>query len=134
MAARGHLEYRRADAAIVRRLGAGSATVGQLASLLDVSRQAARKAVGSLEARSLVRERADAHDARRRPYSLTARGERFRADLMEVTEELEREWSEMVSDEDLDGFRRVVATLVDRGDQGHSAWRTTSATVMSNQA
>jgi DNA-binding MarR family transcriptional regulator len=71
---RGFADYRISDAATLRRLWRGPASVGELGVHLGVTRQAARKIVRGLEDRGYATTQADAADARKVNAVLTAAG------------------------------------------------------------
>lgn len=68
-------DLRFADGFVFQHLVEGPVTIGALAGRLEVTQQAASKAVADLERRGYVARRADPGDARARLVALTARGE-----------------------------------------------------------
>lgn len=74
LARRGFPGYRPADAATMRLLVHAPAPVGRLASVLGVSRQAARKVAAQLEQRGYATTAADPRDRRRVNVVLTDAG------------------------------------------------------------
>lgn len=70
----GYHDYRRSDALALRVLRRGPLSLGQFASALGASRQAARKVVSGLVERGYAHVEADERDARRRRVSLTSEG------------------------------------------------------------
>jgi DNA-binding MarR family transcriptional regulator len=75
LAADGMDDLRFADGVLFQHLVDGPRTIGSLAERLEVTQQAASKAVADLERRGYVARAADPDDARVRRVGLTARGE-----------------------------------------------------------
>jgi DNA-binding MarR family transcriptional regulator len=74
IAADGMADLRFADGFVFQHLVPGAQTIGTLAERLEVSQQAASKAVADLERRGYVQREADPADGRARRVALTARG------------------------------------------------------------
>ena len=87
---RGFGDYRLTDAATLRRLRRGPASVGALAVPMGVTRQAARKVVRGLEERGYASTRADDEDARKLNVTLTSTGRAYADAIIEVIAELNR--------------------------------------------
>jgi DNA-binding MarR family transcriptional regulator len=81
---RGFADYRLTDAATLRRLRRGPASVGELGVPMGVTRQAARKIVRGLEERGYASTRADADDARKVNVVLTSAGRAYADAIIEV--------------------------------------------------
>jgi DNA-binding MarR family transcriptional regulator len=81
---RGFAHYRISDAATLRRLLRGPASVGELGVHLGVTRQAARKIVRGLEERGYASTRADTDDARKVNVVLTSAGRAYADAIIEV--------------------------------------------------
>ncbi|MGH2872381.1 MAG: MarR family winged helix-turn-helix transcriptional regulator [Solirubrobacteraceae bacterium] len=96
LAAAGHRDYRRSDAAAVRLLARGPRSIGEVGEALAISRQAARKLVNGLERRGYATTARDGRDARRLNVSLTAHGESFAVAIVEAIEVLNRALAERV--------------------------------------
>jgi DNA-binding MarR family transcriptional regulator len=90
LAHRGFADYRRSDAATLRRLRRGPASVGELGVHLGVTRQAARKVMRGLEERGYASTRADADDARKLNVILTSAGRAYADGIIEVIAGLNR--------------------------------------------
>ena len=84
LADRGFADYRRSDAATLRRLRRGPASVGELGVHLGVTRQAARKVMRGLEERGYASTRADSDDARKLNMILTPAGRGYADAIIEV--------------------------------------------------
>ena len=87
---RGFPGYRLTDAATLRRLRRGPASVGALAVPMGVTRQAARKVVRGLEERGHASTRTDPDDARKLNVILTPAGRAYADAIIEVIAELNR--------------------------------------------
>ena len=74
LAADGLDDLRFADGVVFQHLLGGPITIGELATRLGVSQQAASKSVADLERRGYVRREPDPADARARLVALTERG------------------------------------------------------------
>jgi DNA-binding MarR family transcriptional regulator len=103
----GHHDYRRSDALTLRCLRHGPTPLSELSGALGVTRQAARKVIEGLVARGYVRVERDRNDGRRLNVELTASGEDYASDLIDVIQAI---------NEDLDGridpYDLVVAKAV----------------------
>ena len=112
LADRGHPGYKISDAAAVRMLLAGPVTVGALAIVLGVTRQAARKVAHGLERRGYATAARDPADGRKVNIALTARGVDYARAVVEVIGQLNQEVAAAVTHDQLaaaDGVLRAVA-------------------------
>ena len=75
LASDGLADLRFADGFVFQHLVGGAVTIGALAERLEVTQQAASKAVADLERRGYVARTLDPADARARLVALTPRGE-----------------------------------------------------------
>jgi DNA-binding MarR family transcriptional regulator len=91
LAERGYDGYRRSDAGALRRLRYGPASVGQLGTLLGVTRQAARKVADGLAQRGFVTTGRNPRDTRQVDITLTPAGEDYARAITDVIAELNRE-------------------------------------------
>jgi DNA-binding MarR family transcriptional regulator len=91
LAALGHADYRRSDAAAIRLLRRGPVPVGQLGTVLGVTRQAARKVADGLCQRGYATVERDPADARQLKVTLTAAGHEYGRAVVAVIEQLNRE-------------------------------------------
>lgn len=91
LAALGYPGYVRSDAAAMRLLRRGPASVGQVGAVLGVTRQAARKAADSLQERRYVTLARGTRDTRQVIVSLTADGHAYATAVVAVIAELNRE-------------------------------------------
>lgn len=94
LAALGYPGYVRSDAAAVRLLRRGPVPVGRLGAVLGVTRQAARKAAGSLQQRGYVTLARGTRDARQVNITLTPAGQAYARAVTAVIRELNREVAE----------------------------------------
>lgn len=84
LAGRGFADYRISDAATLRRLRRGPASVGELGVHLGVTRQAARKVMRGLEERGYASTQGDADDARKLNVVLTSAGRAYADAIIDV--------------------------------------------------
>jgi MarR family transcriptional regulator, transcriptional regulator for hemolysin len=108
----GYEDYRRSDAAIMRRLRQGPLSIGQLGTALGTSRQAARKVADGLEQRGLATMERDPDDTRQVNVLLTAEGEAYAAAVAKVIERLNRNLSRRVGAADLVGADKVLRAVL----------------------
>jgi PAS domain S-box-containing protein len=93
----GFADYRRSDAAALRMLGRGPLPVGQLGTVLGVTRQAARKVADALEQRGYATTERDPRDTRQLNVTLTQLGRDYARAITAVISELNREVAGRVS-------------------------------------
>lgn len=108
----GFEDYRRSDAAVMRRLLRGPLSIGQLGIALGTSRQAARKVADGLERRGLANMKRDSDDTRQVNVLLTADGDAYAAAVTKVIERLNRNLSRRVDAADLAGADRVLRAVL----------------------
>ena len=108
----GYEDYRRSDAAVMRRLRRGPLSIGQLGTALGTSRQAARKVADGLERRGLATMERDSDDTRQVNVLLTADGEAYAAAVTKVIERLNRNLTRRVDAADLAGADRVLRAVL----------------------
>jgi DNA-binding MarR family transcriptional regulator len=113
LAARGFPDYRLTDAATLRRLRRGPASVGQLGVPIGVTRQAARKIARGLEDRGYASTRADADDARKLNVILTSAGRAYADAIIEVIAELNRAVAARVAADQLAAADAVLRASID---------------------
>ena len=110
----GYLDYRAADAVLVRLLRRrGSVAIGGIGSRLGVTRQAARKLVNGLEQRGYAAEVRDQHDTRVIRVQLTVEGEAYADAVIEVIHTLNRKLTERVGTADLAVADAVLRVILD---------------------
>jgi DNA-binding MarR family transcriptional regulator len=88
---RGYSGYRRSDAGAIRLLLRGPVPVGQLGTVLGVTRQAARKVADGLQQRGYATTARDPDDARQVNVTLTPAGQDYARAIVAVIDELNRE-------------------------------------------
>jgi DNA-binding MarR family transcriptional regulator len=93
----GYTDYRRSDAGAVRFLYLGPLAVGQLGTVLGVTRQAARKIADGLEQRGYATLERDSHDTRQLNVTLTQAGREYVIAIATVVAQLNREIAAQVS-------------------------------------
>jgi DNA-binding MarR family transcriptional regulator len=84
----GHADYRRSDAAAIRLLLRGPVPVGQLGTVLGVTRQAARKVADGLCQRGYATIQRDTGDARQLKVTLTPEGREYASAVIAVIQQL----------------------------------------------
>jgi DNA-binding MarR family transcriptional regulator len=110
---RGFADYRISDAATLRRLRRGPASVGELAVPLGVTRQAARKIVRGLEERGYASTQPDAADARKVNVVLTAAGRGYADAIIEVIAWLNRAVASRVTPDQLAAADAVLRASIE---------------------
>ncbi len=113
LAGRGFDDFRRSDTGVVRTLLERPRPVGELATTLTVSRQAARKFVSGLEARGLVATRPDGRDRRRLLVTLTPDGRRFARAVVDTVRLLDDEVRDRCDPDDLAAARAVLRAVTE---------------------
>lgn len=116
LAAMGYEEYRRSDAAVMRLLQRGPISIGRLGDTMDVTRQAARKIVNSLERRGFAATSRDESDARQLNVLLTDDGASYATAVVAVIEFVNRELDERVDPADRAAAVRVLRTVIGYDD------------------
>jgi DNA-binding MarR family transcriptional regulator len=91
LAALGYPDYRRSDAAAMRLLRRGPASVGQLGTVLGITRQAGRKTAEGLRQRGFAVTARDPDDARQLNVTITPAGQDYALAITVVIAELNRE-------------------------------------------
>jgi DNA-binding MarR family transcriptional regulator len=118
LASLGYPDFRRSDSAALRLLRRGPASIGELGTLLGVTRQAGRKVADGLQQRGFATTNRDALDSRQVNVSLTPAGREYAGALAGVIEELNREVAGRVDADDLAAADRVLrAAMFDRSAQ-----------------
>lgn len=102
-------------------LGAGGIPLGQLVKELRVSKQAAGQLVDMLVLRGYIERTPDKEDRRKLTVALTERGQAAAAAQAAAREKIDAELLARVGAEDVSRARRVLATLIDMGQQGEGA-------------
>ena len=118
---RGFADYRISDAATVRRLRRGPASVGELGVHLGVTRQAARKVARGLEERGYASTQADANDARRVNVVLTSSGRAYADAIIEVIARLNWVVAGRVTAEQLAAADAVLRASIEDEDVARRA-------------
>jgi DNA-binding MarR family transcriptional regulator len=119
----GYDDYRRSDAAAVRRLRRGPVPVGRLGTFLGITRQAARKVADGLRQRGYVTILRDPEDARQFNVTLTAAGQEYASAVVAVIEQLNREVMQRADLAELTAADAVLrAALFDDSTRQRAAW------------
>lgn len=122
LAAAGYPGYRRSDAAVMRVLRRGPASIGRLGTALGVTRQAARKVAGGLERRGYARFERDEGDARQVNVVLSDAGVGYAEAVVMVIDRLNRDLSGRVGRAQLAAADAVLrASLADDASRERAA-------------
>ena len=97
--------------------GSGTTTV-ELARLLGVTKQAASKLIGSMEAAGYVRRSTDATDGRIRNIELAERGERLLTVVEAIYAELEQRWAAVIGATNLEEVRADLSKILLAANEG----------------
>lgn len=108
----GYGDYRQSDAAAVRLLARGPASIGRLGEVLGVTRQAARKVVDGLERRGFAATTRDDRDARQVNAVLTAEGMAYAQAVTAVIGRLNRDLVRRVEPAALAGADAVLRAVL----------------------
>ncbi|MGO9962773.1 MAG: MarR family winged helix-turn-helix transcriptional regulator [Acidimicrobiales bacterium] len=108
----GYDDYHRSDAATLRLLLRGPLPIGQLGSVLGITRQAASKLASGLARRGYARAERDARDSRRINIVLTPAGRVYAKSVVEVLATLNRELSARVDPVQLAVAEAVLRTVI----------------------
>lgn len=120
---RGFADYRVTDAATLRRLLRGPASVGELGVHLGVTRQAARKVMRGLEERGYASTQADADDARKLNVILSSAGRAYADAIVGVIAGLNRAVAARVTAGELAAADAVLrASIEDEGIARRAAY------------
>ncbi len=112
--AAGYQGFKRSDTVVLRRLRRGSAALVDLAEVMGVTRQAARKVVTDLQERGYVVATRDERDARRTLVTLTDSGEKYARTLAHVASDMNREASLVLESQDVEVALRVLRAMIAR--------------------
>ena len=93
-------------------------TITEIASLLDVSKQAASKLVDSMASGGYVSRTAHGDDARAKAVAITARGSRFLSTVEKIYQEIEGEWTTLTSKKRLEAIRHDLQAIVEARHAG----------------
>lgn len=108
----GYGDYRRSDAAAVRLLARGPASIGRVGEVLGVTRQAARKFVDGLERRGFAATIRDDRDARQVNAVLTAEGMAYAQAVTAVIRQLNQDLVRRVHPAALAGADAVLRAVL----------------------
>src|SRR5690349_17722125 len=110
----GARDVRPAFGFVIRAVAAEEPTVGRLAQLLGVTRQAASKLADEMVQRGYLLRSADAADRRRTRLRLSAKGRRVRERAAAESAAIEAELRETAGDRAVAGLRRALLVFVER--------------------
>ena len=112
LVARGWRDVRPAYGYVLLACREHPTTSGELATLLDVSKQAASKLVDGMVEASLVRRTTSPTDSRAKLVALTPRGRRLLAVVEEIYAELEGEWDAVAGRPTVAAVRDGLVTVL----------------------
>jgi DNA-binding MarR family transcriptional regulator len=111
LAARGYEDVRPVHDVAIRTIAAGADSASELGRRMAVSKQAAAKTIGVLQARGYVVREPDPHDARRKRLRVTQRG----FEMLEVAEgifdDVRRQWAEQIGADRLEDVEQALRVL-----------------------
>src|SRR3954468_9581035 len=113
--AAGARDMRPAFGFVIRAVAAEEPTVGRLAELLGVRRQAARKLSDEMVQRGYLLRATDPAARRRTRLRLSAKARRVRERAAAESEAIEAELREAVGDHAVAGLRKALLAFVERG-------------------
>lgn len=90
----------------------GPVTVGDVAALLGVTKQAASKLTAQMEERRYLKRVVAEDDGRSRPLALSARGQRLLAEVATIYQELEAEWAAVLGKRAVEDLRRSLTRVL----------------------
>ena len=108
---RGHEKIRPVHDFAIRSIDAGADTASELARRLGVSKQAAAKTIGFLEARGYIAGAADQRDPRRRRFTVTPEGHALLTTGEQVFDELRDRWAQRIGINELERLEDALADL-----------------------
>jgi DNA-binding MarR family transcriptional regulator len=97
--------------------GNGTTTV-ELAKLLGVTKQAASKLLGSMEAAGYVRRSTDTTDGRIRNIELAERGEQLLVAVESIYAELEQQWAGVIGAPAVEQIRADLSNILLAANEG----------------
>jgi len=110
----GARDMRAAFGFVIRAVDAEEPTVGRLAEMLGVSRQAASKLADEMVGRGYLLRAADREDRRRTRLRLSAKGRRVRVGAAAESAAIEAELRKAAGNPAVDGLRRALLTFIER--------------------
>ena len=110
----GARDMRPAFGFVIRAVAAEEPTVGRLAEMLGVSRQAASKVSDEMVRRGYLLRAADPADRRRTRLRLSAKGRRVRERAAVESEAIETELRDTAGDRAVRGLRRALLAFVEQ--------------------
>jgi DNA-binding MarR family transcriptional regulator len=113
---RGWIDVRPAFGFVLLAARRSPTTIGDLASLMGTTKQAASKLVDSMEAAGYVHRTTPAADARQRTIELTAHGVTLLDAVEDIYRELEEEWASTIGTKRLELLRELLVAVLTRDD------------------
>ncbi|MCA9592392.1 MAG: MarR family transcriptional regulator [Myxococcales bacterium] len=118
LAARGYGDIRPAYGFVLLSCRQAPMSVGDVATLLGFTKQAASKLVDNMESDGYVRRVAHESDARARRVQLTAKGRRALTAVESIYAELESGWADVIGERKVEDLRRALDTVLRAQNDG----------------
>jgi DNA-binding MarR family transcriptional regulator len=116
--ARGFNDFSPAFPALLSNLDTDGTRIGVLAARAGVTRQAAGQLLREIERCGYVKRWDSPTDARATVIAFTPRGKRLLATVLELVEQIEREFATMLGPGEFDRARKALFEIADRVDPG----------------
>lgn len=118
LAARGWHDVRRSYGFVLLAARDAGVQVGEIATLLGVTKQAASKLVAAMEEAGYLRRTAHPGDGRARAVALTERGHRLLGAVEEIYTELDAQWAAVLGADRVEALRTDLETVLRHGHGG----------------
>lgn len=105
------------QARVFQRISAEGSRLTDLAAATSLTKQSVGFLVDQLESAGYVKRQPAPRDARARLVTITPRGRRLVEEGARVGAEVEREWAEVLGDDELERVRRALARLSEHSDR-----------------
>jgi DNA-binding MarR family transcriptional regulator len=118
LAQRGYIDVKRSFGFVLLAARDAPTSVGDVAALMGMTKQAASKLIDAMVAAGYVDRRSGAVDGRQRPVFLTRRGRSLLAAVEEIYVELEGEWAASIGQSNVDRLRIDITRAVTMRGKG----------------
>lgn len=105
-----------AQARVFQRIAPGGSRIVELAAATSLTKQSVGFLVDQLETAGYVTREPDPRDARARLVTITPAGHAMVADGLPVLAEVEREWRQLLGEDEFTRLRRSLAALSEHTD------------------
>lgn len=113
LARSGFPEIRPAHGVVFRYIAPEGSRVVELAEAAGMAKQSMAYLVRSLERHGYVSIRPDPEDGRARRVVLTQRGEQVQRSALRLTRRIEKEWAQLIGEEEMARLRELLESLYD---------------------